>query len=103
MFTSYIDAIRNNTNQDWCPQTAETWLPVGTLFHTNQYQQNTNINEALLNGDVVPGAADNMNRSGLNGRTLYHSMRNGNVQSGIDTNTVVQNFLTIRFQQKVTC
>jgi hypothetical protein len=90
VFTAYIDAVQNNS---YFNSFAETRRPLGSLFHTNQYQRN---NWMTLAGDSVAGAEDNLDRSALG---VSHSLSLGN--NPIDTNPVVRNFLTLRFKQKV--
>jgi hypothetical protein len=90
VFTSYIDAVPNNFSLNGALRTSLVTLPLGTEFHTNQYQENS-----WINGCSVSGSDDDIDRSYLG---VEHS---GGGELGIDTNTIVQGFLTTRFRQKV--
>jgi hypothetical protein len=102
VFTSYIDGVSNNLFIDGIFETNSLdEVPPGSQYHVNQYQTNTGISGLAINGNSVSGAADNLDRSNLNNGEIYHSAYNGQLETGIDTNSVVQSFLKMRFQQKV--
>ncbi len=82
VFTSYIDAIRNDSDVKTAP---ETRRPPGSLYHVSQWQTTGVIDGAPSNAD------DDLNRDSL-GVTHYT----------IDDNQLVLEFLTMRFEQKVT-
>ncbi len=92
VFTSYIDAVPNNFTLNGILGASVCTRPLGSAFHTNQYQTRT-----IPNGCSIPESDDNLNRSYLH---LEHS--NTDLTLSIDTNEIVVKFLTTRFQQKVT-
>ncbi len=88
--TGYIDAITNTTIG------AENRRPPLTDFHVNQYQQNTGIGGAFLNGGPSNGD-DDLDRSNLldvNGNPIVHGT--------IDDNMTILSFLKTRILQRVT-
>ena len=78
VFSSYIDAVQNNTSLN---PLAETRLPPGTQFHVNQYQRssfyNSFINETCFWGNSVAGSDDNLDRTilGVNHATIDEDLR----------------------------
>jgi hypothetical protein len=96
VFTSYIDAVRNDSNSNILQRNAETRRPIGSQFHLNQYQKNNSVSDAFLKGDatvtVVGMTTINIDRSN-DQPYLYHT--------SIDDDPLVQFFLTQRFKQKV--
>ena len=91
VFTSYIDAVPNNYTAQGMLGLSLHSRPLGSAFHTNQFQTNN-----TPNGCSIPESDDNLDRTNLG---LTHS--NENLALSIDTNEVVVNFLTDRFHQKV--
>ena len=86
-----IDAVPNDYYTNGLLGVSLDVRPLGSLFHTNQYQTNS-----WVSGCSVSGSDDNIDRSYLPG--IGHS---GGGETGMDTNSVVQNFLTMRFHQRV--
>lgn len=91
-FTSYIDAVPNNYSTNGLLGDSVNDRPLGSDFHTNQYQTNS----LFISGCSIPESDDNLDRSYLD---VTHS--NDNLALSIDTNEIVVNFLTDRFRQKV--
>jgi hypothetical protein len=90
-FTSYIDAVPNASSVNGGLGDSLEKPPLGSRFHTNQYETNS----WLVQCCSVPGSDDDIDRSSLG---VEHS---GGGELGIDTNSIVQEFLTTRFHQKV--
>ncbi len=88
-FTAYVDAVRNGTSASFI---AETRRPLGSVFHTNIFQENN-----WPGGDYMDAADDNRDFSYLN---VVHSSAADN--ESIDANLTVQNFLTSRYETKIT-
>ncbi|MDR3109123.1 MAG: LamG domain-containing protein [Planctomycetaceae bacterium] len=94
VFTSYIDAVSNSYSLDNYP---ENRRPLGTQWHTNQYETNSDTGAITdVFGCSIPTSDDNIDRSSLG---VYHW--SGTKEESIDRNSVVQNFLTTRFEQEV--
>jgi hypothetical protein len=90
-FTSYIDAVPNAFSLNGGLGDSLEERPVGSRFHTNQYETNSRF----VQGCSVPGSDDDIDCSSLG---VEHS---GGGELGIDTNSIVQEFLTTRFHQKI--
>ncbi len=87
VFTSYIDAVTNSNSANFF---AENRRPLGSSFHTNQYQRN-----GVAHGCSIPESDDDLDRSGLG---VVH---NADDETSIDANPDVQSLLRARFKQKV--
>jgi hypothetical protein len=108
-FTSYIDAVSNSNLINWFE---ENRRPLGSLFHLGQYQTNAwMINGGPLDdnqeadGDADCSESEDTEDDGYDiDRTelgVNHYTEGG--EASIDSNSVVQNYLTTKFQQKVNC
>lgn len=85
VFMSYVDAVKNRFYID---MSGENLRPLGSAFHTSQYQENNYfVDGAHANGD----ADDDIDRSNIVG--INHN--------NIDDNEIVRDFLKTRFKQKV--
>jgi hypothetical protein len=93
VFTSYIDAVPNSHSLNGIEADSLEVRPYGSLYHLNQYETNS-----WVGGCSIPTSDENIDRSIIDGGVVYHS---GGGETGIDTNSVIQNHLKVRFEQHV--
>jgi hypothetical protein len=107
VFTSYIDAVSNSNFANWFE---ENRRPLGSLFHLGQYQTNAlAINGGPLDdnqeadGDADSSEAEDTEGDGYDiDRTelgVNHYTEGG--EDSIDSNSIVLDYLTVKFKQKI--